>query len=201
VDNDWMDMPKVRLEVRERFYDNVTRFENEWPIARTQYTPLYLDAAGMALGRAPVRAEAKAAYSVGAEAAAGETRNAVFRITFDRDTELTGHMKLKLWVQAEGADDMDLFVGVKKFDRRGVEVYFPDLNHIEHGQVASGWLRVSHRERDEARSTPYQPWLKHERLLKLAPGRSFQSRSRSCPPRRCSAKARASRSSCRAGRS
>jgi len=79
-------------------------------------------------------------------------------------------MKLKLWVSAEGSDDMDLFIGIKKLDRRGKEVLFPDLNHIEHGQVATGWLRVSHRELDEKRSTPCQPWLKHERMLKLKPG-------------------------------
>jgi hypothetical protein len=62
---------------------------------------------------------------------------------------------------------MDLFVGVKKYDRRGKEIQFPDFNHIEHGHVASGWLRVSHRELDEEKSTPHQPWLKHKRLLKL----------------------------------
>ena len=163
IENDWMETPKVRLEVRERFYDGVVRFEKEWPLERTRYTPLYLDAATLALESDPVRQESKLAY----RAAEGQ---AVFRMRFDADTELTGHMKLKLWVEEDGSDDMDLFVGIKKFDRRGQEMPFPDLNHIEHGQVASGWLRVSHRELDEERSTPGQPWLKHERLLKLKPG-------------------------------
>lgn len=79
-------------------------------------------------------------------------------------------MKLKLWVAAEEAEDMDLFVGIKKFDRRGNEVYFPDFNHIENGQVATGWLRVSHRELDQAKSTAAQPWLKHEKEMKLEAG-------------------------------
>jgi predicted acyl esterase len=65
---------------------------------------------------------------------------------------------------------MDLFIGLSKLDRRGHEVHFPDFNHIEHGMVGRGWLRVSHRELDEKRSTPYQPWLKHQRALKLKPG-------------------------------
>jgi uncharacterized protein len=168
VENDWMDTPKVRLEVRERFYDGVVRLEHEWPLARTRYAPLYLDAAGMTLNAAAPAEPSKATYR--ADAAPGDGRDAVFRITFDRDTELTGYMKLKLWVQADGSDDMDLFIGIKKFDRRGEEVHFPDLNHIEHGQVASGWLRVSHRELDEQRSTPWQPWLRHARLLQLEPG-------------------------------
>jgi predicted acyl esterase len=36
--------------------------------------------------------------------------------------------------------------------------------------VALGWLRVSHRELDPVRSTPYQPVLAHRRELKLNPG-------------------------------
>jgi len=79
-------------------------------------------------------------------------------------------MKLRLWVSAEGADDMDLHVGVKKYDRRGAEIHFPDFDHYEGGMAAIGWLRVSHREQDEGKSLPWQPWLKHERLLKLGPG-------------------------------
>jgi predicted acyl esterase len=94
----------------------------------------------------------------------------VFTHRFDQDTELTGYMKLKLFVSAEAADDLDLFVGIRKLDRRGRELHFPDFNHIEHGMVARGWLRVSHRELDAQRSTPWQPWLKHQRALKLAPG-------------------------------
>lgn len=59
------------------------------------------------------------------------------------------------------------FVGVKKLSRQGEEINFPDFNHIENGQVATGWLRVSHRELDMTKSTQAQPWLKHERELKL----------------------------------
>ncbi len=37
------------------------------------------------------------------------------------------------------SDDMDLFAGIKKLDQsRGNEVNFPDFNHIENGQVATG---------------------------------------------------------------
>lgn len=49
-------------------------------------------------------------------------------------------------------------------------MYLPDFNHLENGQVSSGWLRVSHRELDTERSTPYQPVLKHKRLMKLNKG-------------------------------
>jgi uncharacterized protein len=94
---------------------------------------------------------------------------AVFTHKFETDTELSGYAKLKLWVATDGADDMDLFVALRKLDRRGHEVHFPGFNHVENGLMALGWLRVSHRELDPARATVYQPWLKHQRALKLKP--------------------------------
>ncbi len=36
-----------------------------------------------------------------------------FDFTFEQDTENTGHVALKLWVEAEGANDMDLFVALQ----------------------------------------------------------------------------------------
>ena len=64
---------------------------------------------------------------------------------------------------------MDLHIAIRKFDANGAEVVFPDFQHYEKGVAACGWLRVSHRELDEQRSTPWQPWLKHQTLQKLAP--------------------------------
>ena len=79
-------------------------------------------------------------------------------------------MKLKLWVEADGADDMDLFVGVQKLDADGGLVPFSFLNALEDGPVALGWLRVSHRELDETRSSLGQPWHPHRREERLGPG-------------------------------
>ena len=79
-------------------------------------------------------------------------------------------MKLRLWVEAEGSDDMDLFVAVQKLDANGKQVPFAFFTALEDGPVALGWLRVSHRELDEQRSTPEQPWHTHQRELRLGPG-------------------------------
>src|SRR3954469_8444217 len=46
--------PKVRVEVREQHGKGRVRDENEFPIARTRYTPLYLDAATQSLTAALV---------------------------------------------------------------------------------------------------------------------------------------------------
>jgi uncharacterized protein len=168
IDNDWPDTPRVRYEARERFYEGQEKSADAWPLPNTRYVPLYLNAVSRTLGSTATQAEGSVTYNSTAPNTDGG--RAVFAHRFERDTELTGYMKLKLWVSTDAGDDLDLFVGVRKRDRRGRELAFPDFNHIEHGMVARGWLRASHRELDVERSTPYQPWLKHQRALKLKPG-------------------------------
>ena len=75
---------------------------------------------------------------------------------FPETTELTGYMKLHLWVEAIGSDDMDLFVGIEKYDQKGERVKFAFFSVLEDGSVALGWLRVSRRELDLKCSTPEQ---------------------------------------------
>ncbi len=165
IENDWMDTPRVRYEVREKFYKGHIRIANEWPIESTRYSKYHLNGEKMSLQQVPVQNETRLTYN--AESGQTENSDLRFKFTTDEDMELTGNMKLKLWVSTDDTDDMDLFVGIKKFDRHGNEVFLPDFNHLEDGQVASGWLRVSHRELDPVKSTPSQPVLKHKRLLKL----------------------------------
>ena len=172
--NDVPRWPKVRLEIRNAFYDGKFRNEREWPLERTEYRKLYLDARDGALKTAAVRKAAQTSYEAyGDESrcpSAYERDRVNFDYVFPRDTELTGHMKLRLWVESEGADDMDIFVAVQKLDRKGNYVPFAAFSAQEDGPVALGWLRASHREPDKKRSTPYQPWLAHKRQLKLKPG-------------------------------
>jgi hypothetical protein len=47
--------PKVRLEARQKYYVGAIRREREWPIARTQYSKLYLDAGDGSLRRSQRR--------------------------------------------------------------------------------------------------------------------------------------------------
>jgi uncharacterized protein len=167
IANDWEETPRVRYELRERFYDGRTRFADAWPLPSTRYTPLYLHGRSRTLQSGPAQTPREVTYD--SRALNTDAGRALFTHTFEADTELTGYMKLALWVSTDAGDDMDLFVGIRKLDRRGRELAFPDFNHIEHGLAARGWLRVSHRELDPVRATPYQPWLKHQRALKLAP--------------------------------
>ncbi|MBW1667063.1 MAG: CocE/NonD family hydrolase [Deltaproteobacteria bacterium] len=165
VDSGIMDTPRVRLEVREALNEYTVRYENEWPIARTEYKKLYLDTQTGTLNFDEVPKEGKASY----DSANGKLE---FDMTFDQDTEISGHMKLKLWVSAEEADDMDLLIGVKKLDTEGNEVHFfgTAMSAYIKGMVSRGWLRLSQRELDKKRSTLWQPVLKHQGEQKLKPG-------------------------------
>jgi predicted acyl esterase len=174
IDNDVKRWPKVRLEVRNRYYSGRIRNEKEWPLARTEYKKLFLDARTRSMKSTPTKVKSKVGYDAPGDQsrspAAYHRERAEFDHVFRQATELTGHMKLRLWVEAVDADDMDLFVAIQKFDRHGEYVPFAAFNTMEDGPVALGWLRASHRELDNERSTPYQPWLLHRRNLKLKPG-------------------------------
>jgi uncharacterized protein len=155
--------PPVRIEVRERAGQATERAEQEWPLARTQYRPLYLDAGRGALQDDPGAKAGQVRY----DAASGR---AVFDHRFREDTELTGHMKLKLWLEVEGANDADLFVAVQKLDTAGQPVGFTFYSFYENGPVALGWLRASHRALDPVRSTAWQPFHPHDREEPLPAG-------------------------------
>lgn len=165
IENEVDTWPRVRIEVREGLDVGEEREEQEWPLARTEYTPFYLDAAHKSLSASPVSEASTVSY----DATAGEAV-ATFEHTFTEDTELTGYFKLKLWVEAEGADDMDLFAAVQKLDAAGELVNFYYITRFKFGHAAHGWLRVSHRELDPEKSTPWQPFHPHQREERLAPG-------------------------------
>ncbi|RLV08806.1 X-Pro dipeptidyl-peptidase domain-containing protein [Streptomyces griseocarneus] len=165
IDNGWTDRPKVLTEVREQHSVGTFTAETEWPIARTEYTPLYLDTVTTALSEKPSETAAALRYP-----AQGENNRARFRHVFTERTRLTGHAKLRLWLEADGSDDADLFVVLRKLDRVGEPVPFPFFALYDNGPVALGWLRASHRALDPEKSTPAQPWHPHDREERLEPG-------------------------------
>ncbi len=164
IDRAMTDVPVVRYERRNAFYDGDIRFADDWPLPKTEARSFYLTPNGDLADESPNTATALR-YS--AENAADQLS---FSHTFTADTEVTGTANLTLWVEADGADDMDLFVGLSKLDRDGNEVFMVGYNDVETGHLASGWLRVSHRELDRERSTELRPFLSHERALPLQAG-------------------------------
>jgi predicted acyl esterase len=169
ADNGVQSWPKVTVEVREKNGVARTRVENEWPLARTQYTKLYLDADNRAMQPSPAPEVSTASYDSDVPEL-GEADRAVFDIKFDKTTELTGYMKLHVFMSCSATDDMDVFVGLHKLDRNGNFVPFAYYAQFDDGPVALGWLRASHRELDPVKSTEWQPVHPHTREQKIKPG-------------------------------
>jgi predicted acyl esterase len=160
--------PPVRPAIRRTQDRYNWRYEDEWPIARTRWTEYFLDASRGSLSPEAPSAEASAAYTA-ETGSARERACATFSTQpFSTETEITGPVKLKLWVSSSD-DDADLFAIVRKLDPDGNEVTFQ--GSIAPGvPVACGWLRVSHRKLDPERSTPYRPYHTHDALQKVTPG-------------------------------
>ena len=155
--------PRVTIEVRDQHRTGEVRGESDWPLPATEYQCAYLDA-----NRGNLSFDA--ATATGIVAVEVELGSAVFEMTFDRDTELTGNTALKLFVHTDDADDIDLFVGLEKLDRAGEKVGFAFQSIYSDGPVALGWLRASHRELDPERTTTAQPWHTHRRELPVPRG-------------------------------
>ena len=76
-----------------------------------------------------------------------------------------GYAKAKLWVSSTSVD-MDLYLALRVIDENDREVDYSGPTTmglaIRNYPLAKGWLKVSHRKRDESRSTPYT--VKHTHL-------------------------------------
>ena len=160
--------PPIRLAIRQDGDRYRWRYEDEWPIARTAWTAYHLDAARRSLSTERPGGSASAAYS--AEPGAAGRSVAFSSAPFADDTEVTGPVKLRLWVSSS-VDDADLFLVVRNVVPDGTEVTYPGpLPGGPRIAAAYGWLRASHRKLDPARSTAYRPFHTHDEIQKLTPG-------------------------------
>lgn len=149
--NGWESTPKVRLSVlNPGGKDVVDRVEEQWPLKRASYQRLWLNGFTNAL-------QAKKLSKVSKQTYASEDIQAnslSYRIKMDKKTELTGYMKLHLWVASEDYDDMDLAVRVEKLDKQGNLI--PGMTGMP--VAATGFMRVSMRKLDTAKSTEPEPY-------------------------------------------
>lgn len=165
-DNGWDQRPPILLNVRhvDKF---VQRAESEWPLARTQWTKMYLDLERKALSPTASGQAATATFDA--------MRNGGVRFLsapFERETEITGPLACKLFVSSSTAN-ADIFLVLHLLDPEGKEKVFQGaLDPMT--SVGKGWLRASRRELDPARSLPYRPFHAHQRDLLLEPGRPVE---------------------------
>jgi len=167
----FLDTPPVRLEVRSSGDEShEIRCENEWPIARTQYTKLYLSEPPQSLSLDKPENHREVVYPA-------KKGKALFNFEFSEDTELSGYMMVSVWVEARSEkagdispDDMAIFIAVNKLGRDGNSVHFNGSVGIKGDMVARGCCKVSRRELDLVESTEWHPVLKGTSEQKLKAG-------------------------------
>ena len=120
------------------------RAENEWPLARTQWTKLYLHSGPRARSAAPPRTARRSPTQTHER-----RRDASRPSRWPRRLEITGPVAAKLFVSSD-TTDADLFLVLRVFDPHGKEVTFIGSNDPR-VPVGLGWLRASHRKLDPKR--------------------------------------------------
>jgi predicted acyl esterase len=159
----WDRQPKVLLQVRhpgERF---VERHENEWPLARTQWTRFYLDPETLGFGPEEPERPAKFSFEALGEGLTFSTP------PLTQPLEITGPVAAKFYLSSS-TSDADLFLILRVFDPNGEEVTFIGANDPR-TPVGIGWLRASHRKLDPKRTLPYRPYHSHDEAWPLTPGK------------------------------
>lgn len=177
-ENRFDDLPPVRLEVRsDRDTVREVRWAGNWPLVETQYRKLYL--ADRALAEECPASTATVSYRVDG--------SAEFAVTFQRDTELSGHLALKLWVEVQSdgrsavPDDMILCCFLDKQDAQGRSVRFNGTTGSATDFLSRGYLRASRRALDQTRSQDWRPVLSGDVVEPLAPGEIVKVNVALCP--------------------
>lgn len=194
IDTGIMDEPPVKLEIRTGGSTGryPFRFENEWPLARTRWTRMYLkieretsadpNAVAGRLAPAPPQELGKLAYPASESTHAGVApgspqslshgigrRGVSFEtVPMAEDTEVTGPLVLNLWVSST-SEDMDIFVTIRNIGPDGKDICEVGQQSQQVPAVTKGWLRASHRKLDPQRSLPYRPYHAHDERWWLKP--------------------------------
>ncbi|MDH5423300.1 MAG: CocE/NonD family hydrolase, partial [Acidimicrobiia bacterium] len=165
LDNGWQNQPRVQLQVRhvDKF---VERMENEWPLARTQWTKFYLNPADYSLSQEPVATEGTIDYEALGDGVTFMTP------PLEEETEITGPSAAKL-VVSSSTEDADMFLVLRVFTPDMKEVVFQGALD-PHTPIGQGWLRASHRKLDPELSTEYRPYHTHDERQPLIPGEAVE---------------------------
>lgn len=164
--NGWDKEPPVLLNVRHPGEKFVARRENEWPLARTRWTPSFLDGAALALSGEPAATESQVEFRGFSQ---GHT---FYTPPLLEPTEITGPVTAKLFVSSS-TEDADIFLALRAFAPNGREVLFQGAAD-PNVPLSFGWLRASQRKLDPARSLPYRPWHPHDEQQPLKPGEIYE---------------------------
>jgi predicted acyl esterase len=166
ANNGWDKEPPVSLMIRHPNNVFEERKENEWPIARTKWTKMYLDGNGMKLSENRIGQGKKLTFQA-------DNPDLVFSADpFEKETEITGPLAAKFFI-ASSTIDADIYLTLRGFSPEGSEITFQGANEPK-TPLGQGWLRASHRKQDPKLSKPYRPYLVHDEVQPLEPGKVYE---------------------------
>ncbi|MEK4064070.1 MULTISPECIES: CocE/NonD family hydrolase [unclassified Paenibacillus] len=188
IDTDITREPKVKLAIPRGGNSYTWRYENEYPLKRTQWTRFYLDASSKLLTVELPQAKSQLCYDGDKEResrhwaepfmvkAFSREENNSKRILFEtapfeNETEILGPIKLRLWASST-TDDMDIFVSLRNIDPLGNEVVNSGAL-TDQFPISQGWLRASLRKTDDQISAEYKPYYSFDEIQKLIPGEVY----------------------------
>jgi predicted acyl esterase len=160
IDTGIMEEPPIEILVRGI---EKVRYENEWPLARTKWTKLYLRDRGRLLEEPSTTSELCDNFINNTRWEFGEVPCVKYTTPlFEEDTEITGPITLYLNASISSTD-ANWMVVLKDVERNGSEEL-----------VSKGWLKASHRALDESKSKPYQPFHSHTESVPVEPGKVYE---------------------------
>ncbi|OGA14587.1 MAG: hypothetical protein A3G25_21645 [Betaproteobacteria bacterium RIFCSPLOWO2_12_FULL_63_13] len=195
IDTGWEKRPNVRLQVRQA---NRVRESRDWPLKDARSVSWYLhkgpsgsvtslndgalstavpkDVAGEAATTCYAYPDPK--WKLGVVGVGPFGPDPVARVlTFtsaplEEEVEIGGPIVLELYAEST-ATDTDFFVKLadqfpQPREERGAVRPPTAVN------VSKGWLRASHREKDEARSSEWRPYYTHSNPQPIRPGRVYR---------------------------
>ncbi len=161
IDTGIMDEPPISILLQGT---DKWRYEHEWPLARTKWIKFYLSE-GEKLSEAPPTLDEKPDSFVNLPTLKPRQKVPCVKYTtepLDQDLEITGPSALYFHASLSEGDANWM---VEIFDLS------PDGSKR---LVTMGWLKASHRELNEARSKPYQPFHPHTRNIPVEPGKIYE---------------------------
>jgi uncharacterized protein len=177
--NGWEETPKVRYALMDMAgNDQIGVPADAFPPSDFEMTKLYLDAESRSLSLTSATGTTASYDGAAADGAA------TFFFKVDTPTQFVGYPKLHIWVEADGNDDIDLFVFLQKLNADGQpleQITVPNNGPVMQGitkagasilnyKGSNGRLRASMRHLDDAHSSDEIPAHSFDKIEKLAPG-------------------------------
>ena len=164
IDTGIMDEPPIKIWVREA---DEWKYADDWPLPETKWTNYYLAANNLIKESPPTAEGAPDSFAHKPVLPLTRVRAPLDPMpdylsytteALNQDTEVIGQIALYLYVSISG-EDADFIVKLKDVSPDGSE-----------SVLTRGWLKASHREVDEEKSKPWQPYHPHTSAIPLTPG-------------------------------